>query len=86
MAILIQLDEKLSRMAGGAAETEVAAQTKTVREALLLAARAFPSLHLFNCEGELRGIVRVRRNDAPADLSEPLADSDTLLLHVAAAA
>ncbi len=84
MAIKVQLDEKLSRMAGGATETELAAQ-KTVREALLLAARAFPSLHLFNCEGELRGIVRVRRNDAPADLSESLEDGDTLLLHVAAA-
>ena len=80
MAIHVQFDEKLSRLAGGSTETE--ASGRTVRDALIQVARAFPALHLFNCEGELRGIVRVRRNGQPAPLSEAVEDGDTLLLTV----
>jgi molybdopterin converting factor small subunit len=80
MSVKVQFDAALGRLAGGAAEIEVTGQT--VRDALFQVARAYPSLHLFNCEGELRGIVRVQRNGQPAALTDALAEGDTLLLHV----
>lgn len=80
MSVKVQFDAALGRLAGGATEIEVTGET--VREALFQVARAYPSLHLFNCEGELRGIVRVQRNGQPATLTDALATGDTLLLHV----
>lgn len=80
MAIRVQFDGKISSLAGGASETEVAGGT--VREALFQVARAFPALHLFNCEGELRRIIRVRRNGEPAELTDAVQDGDTLRLSV----
>ena len=81
MTIRVHFDAALSRMAGGATEVPVTGQT--VRDALFQVARAFPALHLFNCEGELRRIVRVQHGDGrAAALADVLADGDTLRLTV----
>jgi hypothetical protein len=82
MTIRVHFDAALSRMAGGASEAQVTGQT--VRDALFQVARAFPALHLFNCEGELRRIVRVLHGSdgRPAALADVLTDGDTLRLTV----
>ena len=80
--VSVQFDEKLSTLAGGAGGLRVPAPAQTVRDVLILVARAFPALHLFNCEGELRRIVRVERNGQPAVLPEAVQDGDTLRLSV----
>ena len=80
MAIYVEFDEKVSQLAGGAAGTEVNA--RTIHEALIQVARAYPSLHMFNCDGELRGILRVWRNGQPATVTEALEEGDTLRLSV----
>ena len=80
MTISVQLDGKLSQLAGGVSGTRVSTPAQTIRDALIQVARMFPSLHLFNCEGELRRIVRVQRNGQPAALSDAIQDGDLLLL------
>lgn len=80
MAVTVQLDPALSSMTGGA--TTLTVEGSTVREAMVQVARTFPSLRLINCEGEMRGIMKVLRNGSRADLAEPLHDGDTLLLTV----
>lgn len=83
MTIGVHFDAKLSGLAGGASGTHVAAPAQTLRDVLIQVARAFPSLHLFNCEGELRRIIRLERNGQPATLADAVQDGDTLRLSVA---
>lgn len=79
--MFVEFDAKVSQLAGGAPGAEVKTAA-LVRDVLYEVAKAFPSLHLFNCEGEIRAIMRVRRNNQPAALTEPLAETDTLRLGV----
>ena len=80
MATRVEFDAKVSQLAGGASEIRVTGQT--VGDALIQVARAFPSLHLFNCEGELRRIIRVQRNGQPTTLAEVLQEDDILRLYL----
>lgn len=82
MAYPVEFDNTVAQWAGG--ETGTQASGSTVQEALFQVARSYPSFRLFNCEGELRSIVKVSRNDVPAKLDEPLVDGDTLRLSVGA--
>ena len=79
MTIRVQFDENVRALAGGPSEIQVTGQT--VLDALIQVARAYPSLHLFNCEGELRRIIRVQRNGQPTALTEVLQEDDTLRLY-----
>jgi molybdopterin converting factor small subunit len=76
----VDFDNTVSQWAGGTTSTEVAGQT--VQEALFQVAKLYPSFRLFNCAGELRSIVKVARNDAPAKLDEALDPGDTIKLSV----
>ncbi len=83
MAVRIQFDPSMARLATGLEELEV--PPGTIKEALVAVARRFPLLQsrLFNCEGEMRTIVRLRRNGEPADAAGQVSDGDTLLLTLA---
>ncbi len=78
MTIHVQFDPKVQEKAGGSAGQTVAAQT--VREALSQVARQYPALRLFNCEGEMRSVFHVRRDDADTALDSPAHDGETLML------
>lgn len=79
----IEFDAKVSQIAGGAGGMEVTAPAaSTVQAALFQVAQAFPALHLFNCEGEMRSILRVKKNDQPAALTDTITETDTLRLGV----
>ncbi len=80
MAIHVSFDEKVQSLAGGAAGVDVAGAT--VQTALFQVARQYPGLHMFNCEGEMRSVLKVERNGEKAELSEPVADGDRLRLYV----
>lgn len=80
MAVTVEFDQRVSELAGGAAGMPVTAPT--VREALFQVARHFPALRLFNCEGELRSIMRVRRGGAPVALADPVQDGETVRLGI----
>lgn len=80
VAIKVEFDEKVGRMIGGAGGMTVDAAS--VHGALIQVARTYPSLHMFNCEGELRSILKVQKNGATATVKDELADGDTLRLFV----
>lgn len=80
MTIPVEFDETVSRWAAGAAGMEV--QATSVHAALIQVAKAYPAFHMFNCDGELRGILKLHRNGAPAAVADPLAEGDTLRLSV----
>ncbi len=60
MIIPIEFDERLSHMAGGASGLDVSATS--VHRALIQVAKAYPTFRMFNCDGELRSILRIARN------------------------
>lgn len=74
MAIHVQFDEKIRQRVGAPESMPVTA--KTVHQALFQVAAAYPALHMFNCEGEMRSILRVAKNGQPTKVTEPLADGD----------
>ena len=78
MTIPIEFDERLSQIAGGATGLEVNATS--VHGALIQVAKAYPAFRMFNCDGELRSILRLHRNGEPAQVADPLAEGDTLRL------
>ncbi|MBV9849297.1 MAG: MoaD/ThiS family protein [Armatimonadetes bacterium] len=82
MAIKVEFSEKLRQWVGEMEDMEVSAQT--VHQALFAVARAYPALHMFNCEGELRSILRFTRNGQPAKVTDALQDGDTVQLSVGA--
>lgn len=82
MPIQVQFDEKIHQRVGAPEAMEMTAQT--VQHALYQVAAAYPGLHMFNCEGQLRSILRFAKNGLPATLTEPLADGDTVQLSMGA--
>lgn len=80
MAIHVEFDPRVSELTGGAAGIDVSGNT--VQEALFQVSKAYPALRMFNCEGELRSILKVARNTAPAPLADPVQDGETLRLSV----
>lgn len=80
MAVNIEFDGRVRELAGGADGLEVTAPT--VREALYQVARSYPSLRLFNCEGELRSIIKLQRNGTPTTLADTVQDGDAVRLSV----
>ena len=80
MAIKVEFSDKLRQWIGDTQDLEVSAET--VHQALFQVARAYPSLHMFNCEGELRSILRFTRNGHPAKVTDALHDGDTVQLTV----
>ncbi len=78
MTIPIEFDDRLTEIAGGATGLEVSAAS--VHGALIQVAKAHPAFRMFNCDGELRSILRVARNGAPAAIGDALAEGDTLKL------
>jgi len=81
--VRVEFDETVSRLAGGATGLD-AVTAATVHAALIQIARTYPRIHLFNCDGDLRGILRVYRNGQPVASvrTEPLDDGDVLRLAV----
>ena len=45
----------------------MAVDAVSVHGALVQIARTYPSLHMFNCEGELRSILKVQKERAVRD-------------------
>lgn len=80
MTIPVEFDETVSRWAGGASGMEVKAAS--VHAALIQVAKAYPAFHMFNCDGELRGILRIQCNGESVTVADPLAEGDTLRLSV----
>ncbi len=78
MTVQVQFDPQVQEKAGGA--FGVTATAATVREALYQVARQHPSLRLFNCEGEMRSVFRIRRGNADAALDAPVQEGDSLVL------
>ena len=78
MTIPIEFDDRLSELADGAAGLEVNATS--VHGALIQVAKAHPKFRMFNCDGELRSILRVHRNGSPAAIGDPLVEGDLLRL------
>ena len=80
MAIKVEFSDKLREWVGAMEDMEVSAPT--VHQALFAVARAYPALHMFNCEGELRSILRFTRNGQPAKVTDALEDGDTVQFSV----
>ena len=78
MTVPVEFDERLTQVAGGASGLEVSASS--VHGALVQVAKSFPAFRMFNCDGELRSILRIQRNGLPAAVADPLADGDHLRL------
>ena len=78
MAVKVEFSDKLREWVGAMEDMEVSAST--VHQALFAVARAYPALHMFNCEGELRSILKFTRNGQPAKVADPLTDGDTVQL------
>ena len=83
MAVKVEFDDKLQQWVGKMQDMEVSAPT--VHQALFQVARAYPALHMFNCEGELRSILRFTKNGQPAQVTDALGEGDTVQLSVGAA-
>jgi hypothetical protein len=78
MVTKIDFDEKLRERLGGAAGIEV--EAATVHAALLKVAAAYPALHMFNCDGDLRGTLKVRRDGVLIPVTEALQDGSVIEL------
>ena len=78
MAVRVEFNEALRQKLGGAEGLDVAAVT--VHAALIEVAKMYPALHMFNCDGELRGTLKAKRGGAPVPVSETLADGDRIEL------
>ena len=76
--IPIESDDRLTELAGGATGLEVNATS--VHGALIQVAKAHPKFRMFNCDGELRSILRVHCKGAPAAIGDTLAKGDALRL------
>ena len=79
MTIRVDFDDRLTEKAG-ASGTDVSATT--VHGALFAVAREFPIFHMFNCDGELRGILKVERNGEPTTVTQSLSGGDRLRLYL----
>ena len=78
MAIKVEFDENVSQKIGGA--EGMAVDALSVHGALIQIARTYPALHMFNCDGELRSILKVQKNGQPATVHDELKDGDFLRL------
>jgi hypothetical protein len=83
MTIQIIFDAQVQQKIGGSAGQTVTAATTL--EALYQVARQHPSLRLFNCEGEMRSVYKIFRENAPLALDAPVQEGDTVLLSLGAA-
>jgi len=79
MTVRVDFDERLAEKAGAPG---LDVNATTIHTALFAVAKAYPVFHMFNCDGELRGILKVQRNGQPAHVSETLAEGDHLLLYL----
>ena len=82
MAVKVEFSDKLREWVGAMEDMEVSAGT--VHQALFAVARVYPALHMFNCEGELRSILRFTKNGQPAKVTDALTDGDTVQISVGA--
>ena len=86
MTLHVKFDEKVSALAKGAAGMDVSAtgDSLSAHAALIQIARYYPGLHLFNCEGEMRGAMKAKRDPAgaPIDIWDKFADGEALYLVV----
>lgn len=80
MAIMVKFDDKVRERAGGAEGLEV--KGTTVQEALFQVSKTYPVLHMFNCDGELRGTLKIRRNGEPVAMSDVVEDGGVLELEI----
>ena len=78
MAVRVEFNEALRQRLGGAAGVTV--EAATVHAALIAVATAYPALHLFNCDGDLRGTLKVRRGGELIPVSDPLPEGDQIEL------
>lgn len=81
MPAYVAFDEKVSQLAGGGAPG-MEVKPGTIHAALLQVARAYPGLHAFNCDGELRSVLKVTKNGQPVAVTEELKDGETVRLAV----
>ncbi len=79
MTVRVDFDERLTEKAGADGLNVAAA---TVHGALLAVAQAYPVFHMFNCDGDLRGVLKVQRNGLPVAVTETLAEGDNLRLYL----
>ena len=79
MTVRVDFDARLTEKAG-APGADVSADT--VHGALFAVARQFPIFHMFNCDGELRGILKVERNGEPTAVTDVLMAGDQLRLYL----
>jgi len=80
MAVTVIFDDKLRLKLGDLEQIEVDA--KTIHGALLTVSKTYPVLHLLNCDGDLRSIVKFHKNGNPAKVTEEVADGDTIGLSI----
>lgn len=80
MAITVKFDDKVRERVGGAGELEC--QGATVREALYQVSKTYPVLHMFNCDGELRGVLKIRCGGEPVEMSDAVEDGGVLELGI----
>ena len=81
MAVTVTFDDRLRQRLGDIQQIDVDA--KTVHAALMLVSKTYPVLHLLNCDGELRSIVRFAKNGSPVSVTAEVADGDTIALSIA---
>lgn len=80
MAITVKFDDKVRERVGGAEGLEC--QGATVREALFQVSKTYPALHMFNCDGDLRGTLHVTRDGQPAAMDDAVEDGGALELGI----
>lgn len=80
MAIHVEFDGKVIEWANGANGIDV--DGATIQEALYKVSKAYPSFRMFNCDGELRSILKVKRGTEQADLKAVALEGETLTLSV----
>jgi hypothetical protein len=84
MTIQVLFDTQVQQKVGGSTGQTVTAAT--AREALYQVARQHPSLRLFNCEGEMRSVYKIFRENAPLALDATMQEGDSVLLSLGAPA
>lgn len=80
MQVTVTFDSKLSQKIGSKSVVQVTAAT--VHEALFEVAVLYPALHLFNCDGELRSILRFAKNGTAVAVTEAVLDGDIIGLSI----
>lgn len=79
MAITVRFDDKVRERVGA---EELECSGATVREALFQVSKTYPVLHMFNCDGDLRGTLKVSRGGEPAAMTDTVEDGGVLELGI----